>query len=383
MEFGWSTDQKELRAAVIEFAQNELSAGSRDDDSTGSFPRDKWEKCGAFGIQGLHMPEQYSGSPARDLVTSLYAMDALGYACADNGLTFALNAQMWTVQLPILLFGSEYQKERFLPAMCRGEFIGAHAVTEEHAGSDVYSMHTRAVRCDGGYRLTGRKCYVTCAPIANLALVFAITDPEKGKWGLSVFIVETNSDGCERGPVVEKMGLRTAPFGDLILTDCFVPESNRLGPEGAGLTVSSNALEYERCCILVSQLGAMERQLEQSIEYAKTREQFGRPIGKFQAVSHRLVDMKLRLETSRLLLYQAAWRKQQGENASLDSALVKLHLSESFVASGLDSIRTMGGLGYTSVAEIERSLRDAIGGVLYAGTNDIQRNNAARAMGIR
>ncbi|MEM9163727.1 MAG: acyl-CoA dehydrogenase, partial [Cyanobacteria bacterium P01_F01_bin.4] len=203
-----------------------------------------------------------------------------------------------------------------------------------------------------------------------------------GKWGLSAFLVERSSSGFSTGPSQDKMGLRTAPFGEIFLKDCFVSEANRLGPEGAGFSISHSSLEYDRCFTLASQLGAMERQLDKTINYAKSREQYGQSIGKFQSVSNRIADMKLRLETARLLLYKVAWLKDQGQSAMLEAALLKLYLSESFVDSGLDAVRIHGGNGYLTEHGVERDLRDAIGGVIYAGTSDIQRNIIARTLGL-
>ena len=242
------------------------------------------------------MPAEYSGFPAEDLMTTVLALETLGYGCTDSGLTLALNTQIWTVQMLILLFGSEEQKQRYLPSMCRGESIGVHALSEPQAGSDVYSLTTEAVPCDGGYRLNGHKKFVTGAPICDLAVVFATVDSSLGKWGLNAFLVERETQGFSLGPSKEKMGLRTVPFGEIFLEDCFVPAENRLGPEGAGFSISHSSLEFDRCFTLSSQLGALERQLENTIDYAKRREQYGLPIGKFQSVSNRVADMKLRLE---------------------------------------------------------------------------------------
>jgi alkylation response protein AidB-like acyl-CoA dehydrogenase len=178
------------------------------------------------------------------------------------------------------------------------------------------------------------------------------------------------------------MGLRTAPMSDLYFEDCFVPEENRLGPEGAGVSLSTSSLEWERCCILASQLGAMERQLEKAIDYARERKQFGQEIGKFQSVANRIVDMKLRLETSRLLLYKVAWLKMNGESAMTEAALLKLHLGECFVQSSLDAIQIHGAAGYMTETGIERDLRDAVGGTIYAGTSEIQRNIIASMLGL-
>jgi alkylation response protein AidB-like acyl-CoA dehydrogenase len=172
------------------------------------------------------------------------------------------------------------------------------------------------------------------------------------------------------------------PFSDIEFRDCFVPEANRLGPEGAGMSLSTSFLEWERCSILASQIGAMQRQLERAIRYAKERKQFGKSIGKYQSVANRIVDMKLRLETSRLLLYKTAWLKQAGKSAMLEAAMLKLHLGEAFVASSMDAIKVHGGRGYVSEFGIERDLRDAVGGTIYAGTSDIQRNIVADLLGL-
>ncbi|MEL6326292.1 MAG: acyl-CoA dehydrogenase family protein [Cyanobacteria bacterium J06626_23] len=382
MDFSWSEEQLAFKQRVVEFAQQNLNGDIVERDYQGKFSWENWRKCAEFGIQGMCMPEEYSGSLAMDILTAVLAMEALGYGCEDNGLTLALNAQMWTVQILLHLFGTEDQKQRYLPPLCRGEWIGVHALSEPNSGSDVYSLKTQADKCEGGYRLNGRKKFVTCAPICDLALVFATLDPSLGKWGVTAFLVERTTPGFSTGPVKDKMGLRTTPFGEIFFDDCFVLEENRLGPEGAGFSFSHSSLEYDRCFNLASELGTMERQLEKTVAYAKSREQYGQPIGKFQSVSNRVADMKLRLETARLLLYKVAWLKERNQPAMLEAALLKLYLSECFVASGLDAVRIHGGNGYLTEYEVERDLRDAIGGVIYAGTSDIQRNIIARSLGL-
>lgn len=382
MDFSWSDEQLAFRDRVVKFAQQELNECLVERDRKSTFSRENWQKCAEFGILGLSVPPEYGGGPDIDILTAMLAMEGMGYGCRDNGLTFALNAQLWTVQLPIYRYGSEDQRKRFLPALCSGRKIGAHAITEPEAGSDIYSLQTRAEAVDDGYVLNGSKRLVTFAPIADLALVFATVNPELGKWGVTAFVVEKDTPGFTASPVREKMGLRTVPIGELYFDDCFVSDANRIGPEGAGVSISGLSLEMERTCILASQLGAMERQLEQSIKYARERKQFGQPIGKFQAVANRIVEMKLRLETARLLLYKVAWLKHLGKSAMLEAALLKLHLSECFVQSGLDAIRIHGGIGYLTEYEVERDLRDAVGGTLYAGTSDIQRNIIARLLGL-
>lgn len=284
--------------------------------------------------------------------------------------------------MPILLFGSEEQKERYLPRMIKGEQIGAHGMSEPGSGSDAYSLQTYARRTEGGYVLNGTKTFVTNAPEADFALVFASVDRDKGMWGITGFIIDAGTPGFRIGGRIEKMGLRTSSMAQLVMEECYLPDAQRLGPEGSGAKIFSSSMEWERSCILASQIGAMERQLEESIRYAKEREQFNLPIGKFQSVANRIVDMKLRLETSRLLLYRVAWLKSKGKSATIDAALAKLYLSESFVASSLDAIRIHGGYGYSTEFEIERDLRDAVGGTLYSGTSDIQRNIIARLLGL-
>ncbi|MEL6262530.1 MAG: acyl-CoA dehydrogenase family protein [Cyanobacteria bacterium J06631_12] len=383
MDFSWDENQLAFKQRVIDFAKDTLDSNDIiERDYHGKFSWENWKKCADFGIQGMCMPAEYSGSPALDIMTAVLGMEAIGYGCEDGGLTLALNAQMWTVQILLLQFGTDEQKKRYLPRLCKGEWIGVHALSEPSSGSDVYSLKTSATKCDGGYILNGRKKFVTCAPICDLALVFATLDAGLGKWGLTVFLVERALPGFSTGPVKEKMGLRTAPFGEILFEDCFVPEENRLGPEGAGFSFSHSSLEYDRCFNLASELGAMERQLERTIAYAQSREQYGQPIGKFQSVSNRIADMKLRLETARLLLYKVAWLKERGQPAMMEAALLKLHLSECYVASGLDAVRIHGGNGYLTEHGVEREFRDAVGGVIYAGTSDIQRNIIARSLGL-
>lgn len=382
MDFSWSDEQIRRRKEMVDFAREALaSADLVDRDREGRFAAEEYAKCAGRGLLKLAAPSEYGGDPV-DLLTAMLMMEGLGYGCPDNGLTFALNTQLWTVQHPIVRFGSDDQKRRFLPDLCAGRAIGVHALTEVESGSDAFNLSMRAEREGDDYVLNGVKRYISLGPLADTILVFATVDPAKGRWGVTAFLVEAARAGVELGPMQHKMGLRTVPFGDITFENCVVPASNRLGPEGAGVSISNHSLEIERCCILASQLGAMERQLEGAVEYARDRQQFGQPIGKFQAVSHRAADMKLRLETARLLLYKVAWLKTRDQPAMMEAALLKLHLSEAFVASGLDAIRIHGGAGYLSEGGVERDLRDAIGGVIYAGTSDIQRNIVARLLGL-
>ncbi|WP_298553753.1 acyl-CoA dehydrogenase family protein [uncultured Algibacter sp.] len=383
MNFSLTKEQLQLKQSFSEFAKKELNSSIFKRDKTLLFSREDWQKCADFGVLSIAVSAEYGGRKNKlDLLDATIAMEGLGYSCRDNGLPFAMSAQMWTVQLPINQFGTDEQKKKYLPDLVSGKKIACHALTEPNAGSDVFSMQTTATKVEGGYILNGEKCLITLAPVADLALIFAITNSKLGKWGISAFIVETSALGFSVSTNKEKMGLRTVPIGSLYFKDCFVPEENRLGKEGAGWSITNHSLEHDRCSILASQLGAMEYQLEQSIAFVKKRKQFGKSVGEFQSVSNRIADMKLRLETSRLLLYNVAWIKDQGKVAMLESALLKLQLSESYVASSLDTIRNHGGYGYLSENEVERDLRDAVGGVIYAGTSDIQRNIIAKLLGL-
>jgi alkylation response protein AidB-like acyl-CoA dehydrogenase len=288
---------------------------------------------------------------------------------------------MLSIQPAIALFGSDALKENYLARLANGAY-GAFAISEESSGSDTYSLKATATRVDGGYRLNGEKKFITLAPVADIALVFATVDAELGEWGVTGFVIERGQDGFTTTETQPKMGLRTTPIGDIILNDCFVPESNRLGAEGAGVAVFNKAMESERSYILAGQIGAMERQLEDTIKFVRERKQFGTPVARFQSVANRVADMKLRLETSRLLLYKVAWMESQGTPLVLDAALANLHLSETYVESSLDAVRNHGARGFLSEYEVERDLRDSVGGLIYSGTSDIQRNIIARMLGL-
>ena len=381
MDFSLGEDLVEFRQAVIEFGRQALADDLVRRDREREFSRDLWNLCAEFGIQGLPIPETYGGGNA-DLLTTVVAMEALGYACRDNGLLFGLNAQLWSVQLPILRFGTEEQRHRYLPPLCNGSWIGAHGMTEPDAGSDAFSLRTSAERRGDEYILNGTKTFVSEAPVADLFLVFATLNRARGVLGITAFLVERSCPGLTVGKAIEKMGLRTSPMAELVFEDCRVPAENRLGREGRGAEIFNEGMEYERCAILAPSVGAMERQLEACMRYARERRQFGRSIAEFQGVSHRLVDMKVRLEAARLLLYQAAWMKQTRGSAPLETSMAKLYLSEAWVRSSLDAVQIHGGYGFTTDFEVERDVRDAIGGQLYSGTSEIQRNMIARALGL-
>ncbi len=376
MDFSLTEQQLDLQMRTRVFAKDFLGRNLQERDEKGAADRedwkDDWQRCAEFGILGCITPEAYGGQ-GHDALTAIVMLEALGHGCPDNGLTLAVNGQIWAVTEPILAFGSEAQKERYLPGLCDGRFIGAHGMTEKDSGSDAFALQTRARRQDGGYLLTGEKVYIGLGPVCDLAVVFATIDPDQGRWGLSAFLVEASDPGFERGSVQQKMGLRTTPMGRICLQDCWVPEDRRLGEEGDGASIFQHAMEWERSFIFASHVGSMARQLEDSLAFARERRVSGQTIDGFQSVSNRLAEMRLRLELSRLLLYKTAWLKSRDEPCALDAAMAKLQISEAFVASSLDAVRIHGGAGYVSERGIERDLRDAVGGVIYSGTSDIQR----------
>ncbi len=381
MDYGFTEEQLEFKRGAISFARKALSDNVIQRDKEGTFSRELWKKCADYGIQGSAFPERYGGIDA-DIFCTMLLMEGLGYGCKDSGLLFAINGQMWTVQMPILKFGTDEQKERYLPGLCNGELIGANGVTEPNAGSDAFSLATTAILEGDHYILNGTKTFCTMAPDADLFMVFATVDKRKGFMGVTAFLVEKGFPGFSVGRDIEKMGLRTAPMAELIFENCRVPVGNRLGREGNGAAIFEDTVEWERGCIMASLLGAMERQLELCVKYAKDRKQFGKSIGKFQSVANKIVDMKLRMETARLLLYKVAWMKQNHGKAAMDAALAKLYLSEAWVQSCLDAVQIHGGYGYTVEYEVERDLRDAIGSTIYSGTSEIQKNIVAKYLGL-
>lgn len=383
MDFSLTTEQQRLCEETREFALQQLGKDLYQRDKLGAVGDQRWQQdwvaCGANGVLGALMPQEYGGA-GHDVVTTILMLEALGRGCPDNGFTLGVNGQIWAVQEPILNFGSEEQKTRFLPGLCDGSLVGAHGMTEAATGSDAFSLQTTAVAHAGGYLLNGEKVLIGMAPACDLALVFASTQPGHRQWGISAFLVEGDRAGLTRGPLQEKMGLRTVPMGKLSFDDCWIPAENRLGPEGAGSSIFQSTMEWERSFIFTSHVGSMQRQLDTCVQFAEQRNVFGAAIGNYQSISNRLANMKLRLETSRMLLYRAAWLKARGRPSAMEAALAKLHISESFVESSIDAIRIHGGRGYLAVHEIERDLRDAMGGVIYSGTSDIQRQIIARML---
>lgn len=381
MDFSYSDQQLEFRKTIADFARATLNPEATERDDRREFSRELWKKCAAMNIFGLPLPEAYGGIDA-DIPSIVAAMEGLGYGCRDNGLVFSINTQLWSSEIPILHFGSEEQKMKYLPRLCAGDLIGGHAMTEPDTGSDAFTIQTRAVHEGNTYRLNGSKIFITNAPVADIMIVFARTTQVKGFMGLSAFIVERGAPGVLFGKNIPMMGLRTCPIGEIALSDCIIPEGNRLGKEGAGAAIFNSEMEWERCCLFACHIGSMERIMEQCIVYSRTRRQFGNFIGDYQAISHKIADMKVRIELSKLMVYKIAFSKMNGTPAPLEAAIGKLFISEALVATCRDAVQLHGAYGYTSEYEIERDFRDAVASTIYSGTSEIQRNTICRLMDL-
>jgi alkylation response protein AidB-like acyl-CoA dehydrogenase len=377
----WVTpDRTEFFESVREFAQN-IPDLALERDRTETFSRQAWDTCGRFGIQGLPAPEAYGGGGV-DVLTTMLALEALGYGCTDAGLVFSINAHMWTSVVPLSAFGTKEQKQRWLPGLCSGQLIGCHAISEPEAGSDVFAMKATGARVHGGYTLIGQKAFVTNAPIADLVIAFARTSDSLGPFGISAFLLEPGTPGLVVGKPLKKMGLRTSPMAEVFLQDCFAPDESILGDPGQGGEVFQTAMRWERACIMASQVGAMRRVMETCITYARERKQFGQPIGRFESIADKIANMKIAIDASRSLVLRVGWLMDHGFDGLVEAAVAKAFVSEANVKTNLDAIQIHGGYGYMSEFEIERGLRDAVGGTIYSGTSEIQRRIIARSLGL-
>lgn len=381
MDFTLSPEQKALRESIRAFAKAELNDDliARDRDQV--FRRDLWKKCGDMMLQGLPVPEEYGGAGADGLTTAI-ALEALGYGCEDSGLVFAVCAHLLSCVVPFWKHGSEEQKRKYLPDLCDGTLVGVHAMTEPDSGSDAYNMRTTATPDGDGWRINGTKTFISNGPEADVIVVFAVTDKAKGfHGGITTFILEKTTPGFSSRKI-EKMGIRTAPFGELFFDNVYVGPDAILGQLGGGGQSFVHTMDWERVCLFAGHVGTMERLVETAVTYARTRQQFGQPIGKFQAIQHKVADMKMRLEASRLLVYKAAAMLDKSKMVGLDASIAKVFVSESLVQVAMDTMQIHGGYGYCTEYQVERQVRDALGSTLYSGTSEMQRQTIARWMGL-
>ena len=372
MEANLSEEQRNFRQMAIEFSRRELNDGAKEREKRGEFFEAGWQKCAEFGILGITLPEKYGGM-GLDTMTCIATMEGLGYACRDSGLLFAINSHIWTCEAPINKFGSDAQKRNYLPRLIAGTIKGGHAMTEPGSGSDAFSMRCKAERSKNGYLLNGSKTFITNAPIADILLVFAVTDKSKGFAGISAFIVEKGFPGFSVGSPLDMMGLKTCPLGEVFLQDCEVPEENRLGLEGAGSAIFNSEMEWERSCLFAAHLGAMEHNLEACIKYAKERTTFGVNIGSHQAVAFMLADMAKDVEAARLLVYQAAQLADQGHLSTTEAICAKAFAQDMVMRTACDAVQIFGGYGYTKDFPVEKYYRDSKLCTIGEGTSEIQK----------
>jgi hypothetical protein len=373
LDFSFSDEQKLFKQQVVEFAQNEIFPGAAERDEEARFDRGVWDKAAEFGLMGLPYPEEYGGSGA-SVIDTCVAGEALMYGGTDAGFCLSWGAHVAIGGVPIWQLGNDEQKKKYLPRIASGEWIAGFALTEPEAGSDAAGIQTTAEKKDGFYVLNGTKTFITNGPTGEVFVIMAKTDKEKGAGGISGFIVEKDFPGFSVGKEIHKMGNRSSPTSELILEDCEVPAENLLGEENKGfMAVALATLEWERTVMLASGIGGMEVQLEQCIQYAKERTQFGRPIASFQAMQFKLADMKMWLETSRWILYKVAWNKDMGIMDPMMASICKLYITEVGMKSAEEAVQIHGGYGYTKDYAVERSIRDAKLGTLGGGTSEIQR----------
>ncbi|MFF7459414.1 acyl-CoA dehydrogenase family protein [Kitasatospora sp. NPDC008115] len=378
MDFGLSTAQRERCDRILQEVGAHW-AGRRpagDPEQT----RADFRTAGKLGLTGLCLPAGTGGGALGALDTAL-ALEAFGRACPDTGLAFAVAAHLLACAVPVRDFASEEVRDELLRGLASGELVASNAMTEDGAGSDIGNIAVTAEPTGDGYLLNGEKSWASNAPIANLVVTYAVTDPRAGFLGQSAFAVPADLPGITLGEPLPKMGLAGCPAGRIRFENCHVPARYLLGEEGQGATIFQHSMAWERACLFGIYLGLMDRQLADCVRWAGERKQFGQPIGRFQAVSHRIAAMDQRLEAARLLLYRACWLLDQDEDDVSAVARSKVAVSEAAVANSLDALQLHGGLGYLA-GGAEEQLRDTVPSTLFSGTTEIQRELIAKQLGL-
>jgi clorobiocin biosynthesis protein CloN3 len=382
MEFELTGVQRERCGRIFDELHARL--GSRRPDPDPAATRADWKVLAEVGLTGLCLPPEYGGGGLGALDTAL-CLEAAGRACPDTGLVFALSAHLLAGGVPIRDFGAGPRRGSLLAGLASGEVIAANAMTEDGAGSDVGRLALSAERAGAGYRLTGEKSFVSNAPIADVVVTYAVTEPAAGFLGISAFAVPREVAGWSTGPPLRKMGLTSCPAARVRFDSCALGPEHLLGAEGQGAAIFQHSMEWERACLFAGYLGLLDRQLRQCVRHAAGRQQFGRPIGRFQAVSHRIATMKQRLDSARLLVYRACWLLDEQRDRSGAIALAKLAVTEAAVANSLAAVQVFGGAGYLDDPDgcgIERQLRDCVPTSLFSGTTEIQRELIAKDLGL-
>ena len=370
MDFQLTDEQEMLRKMVRDFAEKEVAPTAAERDEEERFDRELFDKMGELGLTGIPWPEEYGGIGS-DYVSYVIAVEELSRICASTGVT--LSAHLSLASWPIFKYGNEEQKKTFLYRLATGEALGAYALSEPGAGSDVVSMKMTAKKDGDDYILNGNKVWITNGGVADIYIVFAKTDADLKHKGITGFIVEKGAEGFTFGKKEKKLGIRSSPTTELIFENCRIPKENMLGEEGEGFKIAMSTLDGGRNGIAAQALGIAQGALDASVEYAKEREQFGKPIAHNQGISFKLADMATDVEASRLLTYQAAWLESQGKPYGKASAMSKLFAGDAAMRTTVEAVQVFGGYGYTKDYPVERYMRDAKITQIYEGTNEIQR----------
>jgi alkylation response protein AidB-like acyl-CoA dehydrogenase len=375
MDFTLSTDQQEILALVRAFAANEVAPRAAEIDEKAQYPADLVEKMAELGLMGVPIPEKYGGAE-QTYVTFALIVEELCRACASTGLIMDVNISLCGE--PILMFGTESQKERYLIPLATGEKLGALAMTEPEAGSDAASIKTTAVARDGHYLLNGRKIFITNGEVADVYVVTAVTDREKGSAGITDFIVEKSMPGVSFTTHYDKLGIRGAPTTDVVLENVEVPEENVLGGLGNGFKVTMDTLDAGRIGIAAQAVGIARSALEDCLAYVRERRQFGRPIADFQAIQFMLADMATQIQAARNLTLRAAHLRDRNIACARESSMAKLFAGDTAMRVTTEAVQIFGGYGYMREYPVERHMRDAKITQIYEGTQQIQRVVVAR-----
>jgi len=371
MHFDLTREQELIRQTVREFAEKEIAPRARHVDETGEFPAETFAKMGKLGLMGLPFPEEYGGAGA-DTISAAIAVEEVARVCGSTALAYA--AHMGLGSAPIFMFGTEEQKRKFLVPAARGEYLGAFGLTEPHAGSDAGATRTRATLEGNEWVINGQKMWITNAPIAGHLIVTAVTDPERGKKGISAFIVPRGTPGLSFGKHEPKMGLRGSISTAVMLEHVRVPKENMLGERGHGFVQFLRVLDGGRISIGAMAVGLAQGAYEAAVRYAREREAFGKPIGMHQSVANMIADMEVGIETARLYVYKAAWLKDQHRHFHREAAVAKLYASEVSEKICRDAMQIFGGYGYSQEFPIERMYRDTRLLTIGEGTSEILRN---------
>jgi len=377
MDFELGEEQQMVRETTRAFVEREVKPVASRLDREAIYPSELVKRLSELGLMGILVPQEF-GVSGMDLLSCVVAMEEISKAWAS--LAVAMSVQNSLVCAPIARFGSAAQKKKYLSSLARGERLGCYALTEPGSGSDAGSIQTRAKRVDDDFVLNGNKIFTTNGNRADLAIVYAVTDPAKGKKGISAFIVEKNSPGFVVGKLEDKLGLRSSDTASLLFEDCRVPGENLLGTEGEGFTIALVTLDGGRIGIAAQALGIAQGCLEESVAYAQQRRQFGRAIAEFEAIQWMLADMATEIDAARLLTYRAAWLAEQGRTFTKEAAMAKLFASEAANRAAYKAIQIFGGYGYTKEFAVERFFRDARITTIYEGTSEIQRLVIARRL---